>query len=249
MIAFENVCKSFGSKVVLNKMSFEIEKNKVTFIIGRSGGGKSVTIKHIIGLLKPDSGRVFVDDQPINELDKRAISTYRRKIGMLFQQAALFDSMTVGENVLFPLKEHTSLSLPAMLIRVEEVLTQVGLPNMQHRYPSELSTGEKKRVGLARAMATQPMVMLYDEPTTGMDPLISEMIDELIVKVNEESPNMTSIVISHDLKAALASADNIIFINEGKVAMQGKPQEFRTTKDPLVRQFFSGRVEGPMKFD
>ena len=248
MIRFENVTKSFGENKVLDDLSFEIEKDKVTFIIGRSGGGKSVTIKHIIGLLKPDAGEIFIDNQCITSIDKHAISTYRRKIGMLFQHSALFDSMTVGENVLFPLQEHTSLSLPVMLKRVEEVLTQVGLPNIQHRYPAELSTGEKKRVGLARALATKPLVMLYDEPTTGMDPLIAEMIDELITKVNKESDNMTSIVISHDLKAALASADQIIFLYKGKVAMQGKPEEFRKTKDPLVRQFFSGRVEGPMEF-
>jgi phospholipid/cholesterol/gamma-HCH transport system ATP-binding protein len=156
--------------------------------------------------------------------------------------------MTVGENVIFPLKEHTKLSLPEMLKRVETVLEQVGLPNMQHKYPTELSTGEKKRVGLARALVGQPDIVLYDEPTTGMDPLVSEMIDELIVRVNHDIQGITSIVISHDLKAALATGEYIVFLYKGKIALAGSPMDFKTSKDPVVRQFFSGKVEGPMEF-
>jgi phospholipid/cholesterol/gamma-HCH transport system ATP-binding protein len=248
MIKFHGVTKKFGTHTVLDNLSLVIPKGQVTFIIGKSGEGKSVTIKHIMGLLKPDSGRIVVDGEDITDFGIEELRKYRRKFGMLFQQAALFDSLTVGENVIFPLREHTKMPLPEMLKRVEEVLTQVGLPNIQHKYPTELSTGEKKRVGLARALVARPIVILYDEPTTGMDPLVSEMIDELIVQINNEEKEMTSVVISHDLKAAMATAENIIFIYKGRIALAGKPADFKSSKDPVVRQFFAGKVEGPMEF-
>jgi phospholipid/cholesterol/gamma-HCH transport system ATP-binding protein len=248
MIYFHGISKTFGSHVVLDDLNLHIPKGRITFILGKSGEGKSVTIKHIMGLLKPDKGRIIVDDVDITDYDVERLRLYRRKFGMLFQHAALFDSLTVGENVLFPLKEHTNMAFAAMLRRVEEVLVQAGLPNIQHKYPPELSTGEKKRVGLARALVAKPKVILYDEPTTGMDPLVSEMIDELIVKLNREEPELTSVVISHDLKAALATGENVVFIYKGKVALSGSPDQFRKSKDPVIRQFFSGRVEGPMEF-
>lgn len=225
-----------------------IPQGKITFIVGKSGEGKSVTIKHIMGLLRPDAGKIIVDGEDVTALPPEKLRSYRRKFGMLFQQAALFDSLTIGENVLFPLKEHTKLPLADMLQRVEEVLRQVGLPNMQHKYPNELSTGEKKRVGLARALATKPKILLYDEPTTGMDPLVSEMIDELIVQVNEQERGLTSVVISHDLKAAMATAEHIVMLYKGKIILFGSPATFAKSDDAIVRQFFSGRVEGPMEF-
>ena len=248
MIYFENIHKSFGSHTVLDGLDIHIPKGKITFIIGKSGEGKSVTIKHIMGLLRPDIGRIIVDGHDITEYSKNELTHYRQMFGMLFQHAALFDSLTVGENVIFPLQEHTRMSQADMLKRVEEVLTQAGLPNIQHKYPSELSTGEKKRVGLARALVARPKVMLYDEPTTGMDPLVSEMIDDLIVQVNKDEKELTSVVISHDLKAALATAENLVMLYKGKVALSGKPQDFKDTDDPIIRQFFGGKVEGPMEF-
>ena len=248
MITFNGVTKSFGRHNVLDNLQVTIPPGKITFILGKSGEGKSVTIKHIMGLLKPDRGRIVVDGEDITDFDHERLRLYRRKFGMLFQHAALFDSLTVGENVIFPLREHTKMPLPAMLTRVEEVLTQVGLPNIQHKYPTELSTGEKKRVGLARALVARPKILLYDEPTTGMDPLVSETIDELIVQVNREVAGITSVVISHDLKAALATGENIVMLYKGRVILEGSPDVFRTTKDPVVRQFFSGKVEGPMEF-
>ncbi len=248
MITFEQVSKTFGTHTVLDQLDLLIPAGKITFILGKSGEGKSVTIKHIMGLMRPDAGRILVDGQDLAELTEKDYRVYRSKFGMLFQQAALFDSLTVGENVIFPLQEHTKMSVPAMLKKVEDVLIQVGLPNIQHKYPSELSTGEKKRVGLARALVTNPKIMLYDEPTTGMDPLVSEMIDELIVRMNSEQKDMTSIVISHDLKAALATAENIIMLYKGRVALAGTPEDFRKSTDAVVRQFFSGKVEGPMEF-
>lgn len=248
MIEFKNVTKKFGSRVILDRLDLTVPRGKITFIIGKSGEGKSVTIKHIMGLLKPTEGRIIVDGADITDYDAEALRAHRRQFGMLFQHAALFDSLTVGENVIFPLREHTKMPLPAMLARVEQVLTQVGLPGIQHKFPTQLSTGEKKRVGLARALVAHPKVVLYDEPTTGMDPLVSEMIDELIVKTSHEEKDLTSIVISHDLKAAMATADNVIFLYKGQVALAGPPAAFRASKDPVVRQFFAGRVEGPMEF-
>jgi phospholipid/cholesterol/gamma-HCH transport system ATP-binding protein len=248
MIRFENVTKIFGDRVILDGLNLQIDKGQITFIVGKSGEGKSVTIKHIMGLLQPTSGNIIVDGEEITEFDSERLRLYRRNFGMLFQHAALFDSLTVGDNVIFPLQEHTKLPLPAMLLRVEEVLEQVGLPNIQHKFPNELSTGEKKRVGLARALVAKPKIILYDEPTTGMDPLVSEMIDDLIVQVKQKEKDLTSIVISHDLKAAMATADKIIMLYKGKVALEGSPIDFSQTTDPIVKQFFSGRVEGPMEF-
>ena len=167
---------------------------------------------------------------------------------MLFQGAALFDSMSVGENVLLPLQEHADIDLPAMLARVEEVLIMVGLPGIQHKSPSGLSTSEKKRVGLARALANWPKILLYDEPTTGMDPLVSEMIDGLIVRVGKEEKDLTSVVVSHDMKAALTTGDFIDFLYLGKIERSGTPADFHASEDAFVRQFFAGRVEGPMSF-
>ena len=248
MIYFKNVTKKFGQFTVLDQLDIHIPKGKVTVILGKSGEGKSVTIKHIMGLLKPTSGRVIVDGEDITDFGAAELQVYRKKLGMLFQHAALFDSMTVGENVSFPLREHMKLSEQEMLERSEAILEQTGLPGIQHKYPSELSTGEKKRVGLARALIHQPKVILYDEPTTGMDPLVSEMIDQLIVKVNQENKELTSVVISHDLKAALEIAENLVMLYKGKVQLAGTPDEFRTCPDPVIRQFFSGKVQGPMEF-
>jgi phospholipid/cholesterol/gamma-HCH transport system ATP-binding protein len=248
MIEFKNVTKRFGTRAVLDKLDLVIPKGRITFIIGKSGEGKSVTIKHVMGLLKPTEGRIVVDGVDITDFGPEELRIHRLQFGMLFQHAALFDSLTVGENVIFPLREHSRMSLSDMLSRVESVLTQVGLPNIQHKFPTQLSTGEKKRVGLARALVAKPKIVLYDEPTTGMDPLVSEMIDELIVQTSKDLPDLTSVVISHDLKAAMATADNIIFLYKGKVALAGSPEAFRTSKDPVVRQFFAGKVEGPMEF-
>ena len=247
-VCFDKVRKAFGKKVVLDDLSLKVPKGEVSFLIGKSGEGKSVTIKHIMGLMFCDRGRVIVDGQTISDLEEDQLLEHRRKIGMLFQHAALFDSMTVGENVKFPLQEQTKQSKADLLERVEQVLNQVGLPGIQHKMPAELSTGEKKRIGLARALVTKPSLILYDEPTTGMDPFVSQMIDDLIVKVNEEEKEMTSIVISHDLKAALDTAQNIFMLYGGQVAAEGSPKDFREMDHPVVRQFFSGSIEGPMKF-
>ncbi len=216
--------------------------------MGKSGEGKSVTIKHIMGILKPDAGDILVDDRSILGLSHQELISYRSQFGMLFQHAALFDSMTVLENVTFPMIESGGVMHSEAIERASVALKQVGVSDAIDKFPSALSTGEKKRVGLARALVTRPRFLLYDEPTTGMDPLVCDMIDELIVRVKQQNPQLTSIVISHDLKAALATADEIIMLYKGQVALQGPPQLFRETQHPVIRQFFSGKVEGPMEF-
>ncbi len=248
MIEFHQVTKIFGTFRVLDQLDLHIPKGKITLILGKSGEGKSVTIKHIMGLLKPTTGRVVVDGDDITEYDDEQLLEYRKKFGMLFQHAALFDSLSVGENVMFPLREHTRMKFPEMRDRAEEVLEQVGLPGIQSKFPDALSTGEKKRVGLARALVHRPKIILYDEPTTGMDPLVSEMIDNLIMEVSKRDPELTSVVISHDLKAALDIADNCVMLYKGRVQLAGPPDAFRTSKDPVIRQFFAGKVDGPMEF-
>ncbi len=249
MIEFKNVTKKFGDRTVLDQLNLKIPKNKITFIVGKSGEGKSVTIKHIMGLMRPNSGNILIDNEDITTLNEEGLREHRKKFGMLFQHAALFDSLTVEDNVMFPLREHEPKeSLEHHKERAQKILAQVGLKNISQKFPNQLSTGEKKRVGLARALVGKPRVILYDEPTTGMDPIVSEMIDQLIVATGRQEKNLTSVVISHDLKAALATADYIAMLYLGKVSLFGTPEEFKKSKDPVVRQFFSGKVNGPMQF-
>lgn len=248
MIHFKNITKRFSGFTVLDRLNMHIPKGKITFIVGKSGEGKSVAIKHIIGLLKPDSGKVYVENTDVTQLNKKEMQKHRQKFGMLFQMAALFDSLSVYENILFPLKEFGFHDPKSNKIKVEKVLSMVGLPDISNKHPQELSVGEKKRVGLARALVHDPKILLYDEPTTGFDPLVSEMIDKLIIKVGSSNPDLTSIVISHDLKATLESAENIIMLYQGKVVLSGTSDDFRQTKNKIVRQFFSGKQEGPMVF-
>jgi len=248
MIFFHRVFKSFYHHQVFKDLSLHIKKSKITFIIGGSGAGKSVIIKHIIGLMQPDSGQVIVDHQDMSTLSLRELRCQRLKFGMLFQQAALFDSLNVLENVSFPLKEHLKNSKKNIKNKVLESLEQVNLIGKINQLPAELSAGERKRVALARAIVTNPKILLYDEPTTGMDPLMSEMIDELIVELSAKNSDLTSVIISHDLKAALEIADCIIMLYQGQVVFSGAPKIFRETDQPVVRQFFSGRADGPMEF-
>lgn len=248
MIEFRNVTKAFGDKIVLDQINFKIPAGKISFIIGKSGEGKTVILKLIMGLLKPNSGRIVVDGEDITDFDEDALNIYRRKFGVLFQGAALFDGMTVGENVRFPLQEHSKLSPHEMDERVGEALAQVGLPNFQSRNSTELTTADKKRAGLARAIAGRPKIIIYDEPTTGMDPIVCEVIDSLIAQISNDELGVTSVVISHDLKAAEAIAEEILFLYNGKIQLCGTPSEFHASKDPFVRQFFAGKVDGPMTF-
>ena len=235
-VRFVNVTKRFGSQLVLDELCLDIPRGRITYILGRSGVGKSVLIKHIIGLLKPDTGEIWVDGQDVTKLSETRLNELRMKFGMLFQDAALFDSMTAYENIAFPLQEHRSLSVKEEQAVVAGKLAQVGLSGVEEKFPSQLSGGMRKRVGLARAIALDPEIILYDEPTTGLDPLMVQQVDELIVKTQEQQRS-TSIVISHDIPTALRSADLIAVLDAGKIVALGEPEEIRKSEHPFVKEF------------
>jgi phospholipid/cholesterol/gamma-HCH transport system ATP-binding protein len=240
MIQFIDVSKSFNSHQVLKGVDLRIPDKKITIILGPSGEGKSVLLKHMMGLLRPDKGKVIVDGTDLSTLDERQFNEFRKKFGMLFQNAALFDSLNVEENVAFPLKEHTSLSEREIRRKVEEKLALVGLVGAMEKMPSDLSGGMRKRVGLARAIALEPKIILYDEPTTGLDPLMTDTINRLI-RDTQKKLNVTSVVISHDLEAAFRIADFVAMLYQGKIIAQGDPDEFKKSDHPFVRKFIEGR--------
>lgn len=242
MIELKKIKKSFGSQTVLNDLNLVIPKGQITLIIGRSGEGKSVLLKHFIGLLKPDAGQVFVNGEDITKKHDFELNEIRKQFGMLFQYAALFDSMTVFENIAFPMIEHTQLSEAQIQKRVDELIQIVGLTSpIINRYPSELSGGMRKRVGLARAIALKPKILLYDEPTTGLDPVMADVIDHLILNTQRKL-KITSVVISHDVKVIFKIADKIAFLHEGKIHFEGTPADFKNCRDETVKNFLEGKA-------
>lgn len=245
MIEVKNVVKSFNGRVVLNQLNLGVQKGETLVIIGRSGCGKSVLLKHIIGILKPDSGEIVVDGVGISALPPKNLNQMRMRFGMVFQGAALFDSMTVGENVGFMLTEHTELSEKAVRERVEESLELVGLKGIQDLKPSELSGGMKKRVALARAICIRPEIVLYDEPTTGLDPIMADAINDLITQLHDKL-KVTSIAVTHDMTSAYKIGTRIAMMYQGQIIQIGAPDEIRNTRDPVVRQFITGSASGPM---
>jgi phospholipid/cholesterol/gamma-HCH transport system ATP-binding protein len=247
-IDIKGLKKSFGNNIVLDGIDLRIEDGKTTVIIGQTGCGKSVLIKHIIGLLKPDAGQIIVNGVDITKLKHSEFRNILKDFGVLFQSAALFDSMTVGENVAFPLVEHTDLSQAKIMDIVEEKLAIVGLKGVEGLYPAELSGGMKKRVGLARAIALDPKVLIFDEPTTGLDPVMSDTIDNLIMNTQKHL-GVTSIVISHDIPGTFKIAHWIAMLYKGKVVLYGSPDDFKNTQDPIVRQFLERRAEGPLQVE
>jgi phospholipid/cholesterol/gamma-HCH transport system ATP-binding protein len=242
MISLRNVYKSFGEKKVLQGFSLEVPEGETMVIIGYSGSGKSVAIKHIVGLLEPDSGTVFVDDLEVPKLPRRELYELRTQIGYVFQFAALFDSLTIGENIAMGLRKQGKLDTPSLHKRVAEVLDLVDLPNVEDRFPAELSGGMRKRVGLARAIALRPKYLLYDEPTTGLDPVTSAVIDELMIRMRDKL-GVTSVVITHDMRSAYRVGTRIAMLYEGRVRQCGSVDEIRQSSDPVVRQFIEGRAE------
>ncbi|MBI5523791.1 MAG: ABC transporter ATP-binding protein [Desulfarculus sp.] len=246
MIELIDVHKSFGKQKVLDGLSLKVPRGRTTVIIGLSGGGKSVVLKHMIGLIKPDQGQVLVAGQDITQLDDRELNQARRRFGMLFQDAALFDSMNVGDNVAFPLREHSKLNEKDIMKLVTEKLAMVGLTGAEVKMPSQLSGGMRKRAGLARAIALEPEIILFDEPTTGLDPLLTDAINRLI-KDTQERLNITAVVISHDLAGAYRIAHNIAMLYQGRIVASGTPDEIRASQDPVVQQFIHGRAEGPIE--
>lgn len=246
MITIRNVHKSFGSQKVLDGLDLDIPDGKITAIIGPSGEGKSVLLKHLIGLLQPDSGEVEVDGESIIDLRRSELNRIREKFGMLFQNVALFDSMTVFENVAFQLQEKTSLSKAEIQSRVLSALEDVGLKNIENKFPDELSGGMKKRVGLARAVVLNPKIILFDEPTTGLDPIIKRAIHQLI-KDTHAKFGFTAVIVSHEIPDIFDVAQNIAMLFRGKILQYGTPEDIKNSDDPAVRQFISGSLDGPIQ--
>jgi phospholipid/cholesterol/gamma-HCH transport system ATP-binding protein len=240
-IRLVHIYKSFGSLVVFNGINLTVRERECVVILGPSGTGKSVLLKHIVGLLRPDSGEVYFRDQRIDTLDDRALEPIRRRLGMLFQGGALFDSMNVFDNIAFPMREHGSISEAEIPDRVAAKLAMVGLDGTQKKMPAELSGGMRKRVALARAIALDPEVVLYDEPTTGLDPIRADIINELILKLNDEL-HVTSIVVTHDMASAFKVADRLVMLSNGKVIAEGKADDFRHSKNEEVARFVQGRA-------
>jgi phospholipid/cholesterol/gamma-HCH transport system ATP-binding protein len=241
MIEFKNVHKAFGPKQVLRGFSLQVNEGETMVIIGYSGTGKSVAIKHIVGLLEPDEGEVWVDGLRVDQLSRKDLYALRGRIGYVFQFAALFDSMTIGENVAMGLRKQGELSEAEITTRVDEALSLVDLPDVKSRMPAELSGGMRKRVGIARAIALRPKYILYDEPTTGLDPVTSATIDALMVRMREQL-GVTGIVITHDMRSAYTVGTRIAMLYEGQVRAVGTVAEIQHSTDPLVRQFIEGRA-------
>jgi phospholipid/cholesterol/gamma-HCH transport system ATP-binding protein len=242
MIRLVNVHKAFGTKRVLQGFTLDIADGETMVIIGYSGTGKSVAIKHIVGLLEPDEGEVWVDNLEVAKLPRRELYKLRARIGYVFQFAALFDSLTIGENVAMGLRKQGELDEREITERVDEALNLVDLPDVQKRFPAELSGGMRKRVGIARSIALRPKYILYDEPTTGLDPVTSAVIDQLMLRMRKQL-GVTGVVITHDMRSAYTVGTKIAMLYEGKVRQVGTVDEIRNTTDPVVRQFIEGRAE------
>jgi phospholipid/cholesterol/gamma-HCH transport system ATP-binding protein len=242
LIELHNISKRFGRLIVLRHLNLSIEKGQSIVIIGTSGTGKSVLLKHIVGLLRPDDGEVYFEGRRIDNLPERDLMKIRERFGFLFQMGALFDSLTVEENIAFPVVEHTNKSKQEIDRIVDEKLRLVGLPEVRKKMPMELSGGQRKRVALARAIALNPEVILYDEPTTGLDPVRADVINELILKLQREL-KVTSIVVTHDMASAFKVADRIVMLHEGHAIFDGSPEDIKTTDNEVVRRFVTGAAD------
>ncbi|MBD3379869.1 MAG: ATP-binding cassette domain-containing protein [Candidatus Omnitrophica bacterium] len=247
VVEVKDLVKKFGDRAVLNGVSLKIRKGETFVIMGGSGCGKSTLLRHMIGNLKPTSGSVFLLGQDITEKYGADLDEVRKKIGMSFQSSALFDSMTVAENVSLPLVEHTKIEPSIIDIMVKMKLELVGLRGFEDLLPSEISGGMKKRVGLARAIAMDPQIIFYDEPTAGLDPIVAAVIDKLIIDLSQKL-NVTSVVVTHDMKSVMAIADRIAMLYEGKVLEVGTVDEIKNSPNEMVQQFINGNFDGPIKF-
>ena len=242
MIEVRHLQKSFGTHQILEDVSFTIKKGESVVIIGRSGGGKSVLLKHLVALLKPDAGEVLIDSENIVPMNERQLLRVRRKFGMLFQGAALFDSMTVADNIAFAFRRDRTVPEDEIARKVAHVLELVDLPGIEKKNPAELSGGMRKRVGLARAIVYEPQIVLYDEPTTGLDPIASDSIDQLILRVRDRL-DVTSVVVTHDMRSAHRLGQRILMLHDKRIYATGTADEIFESQDPIVRQFVEGTAE------
>jgi len=242
LVEFRDIHKRFGPLIVLDGVSLSVRREESIVIIGASGSGKSVMLKHIVGLLRPDRGEVWFDGVRVDTLPERELMRIRRRCGFLFQMGALFDSLTVAENIAFPLVEHTHKPADEIAEIVAQKLAMVGLPGIQKKMPAELSGGQRKRVALARAIALDPELILYDEPTTGLDPIRSDVINELILKLQREL-KVTSVVVTHDMNSAFKIASRIVMLHEGRLIIDGSPEMIRNSDNPIVRRFVLGEAD------
>jgi phospholipid/cholesterol/gamma-HCH transport system ATP-binding protein len=241
LIELRDICKSFDRLVVLDHIDLNVHEGETLVVIGASGSGKSVMLKHIVALLEPDEGQVWFDGKDITVMSERQLIRVRQQFGFVFQMGALFDSMSVEDNVAFPLVEHTNKPKAEIARIVKEKLEMVGLPETARRMPAQLSGGQKKRIALARAIALEPRIILYDEPTTGLDPIRSDVINELILKLKREL-GVTSIVVTHDMNSAFKVADRIVMLHKGKFIFDGSADEIQASRDPVIRSFVLGEA-------
>jgi phospholipid/cholesterol/gamma-HCH transport system ATP-binding protein len=244
MIVFHRLSKRFGDRTILDDVSLEVRRGEILFVIGASGVGKSVLIKQVVGFIRPDAGEILVDDEPVTALDERELQRVRKKCAMVFQHSTLFDAMTCVENVALPLSKHLRLPRAQTLSRAKALMARVQVEEFADRYPAELGDGSKKRVAIARALALEPEAVLFDEPTTGLDPVNARRVDRLIAELSARS-NVTSVVVSHDLTSIFTIADRIVMLYKGKVRLSGTRDDFRASDDPVVRQFVRGEANGP----
>ena len=243
MLTVRDLTKTIGTQEILRGVDLDVARGETLAIIGRSGGGKSVLLKHLVGLMEPDSGEIWVEDQNIIGLSERQLGAIRQKIGILFQGAALFDSMTVAENIAFPLREAGERDPQVLREKVREMLDVVELEGQEEKMPVSLSGGMKKRVGLARSIIRRPKCVLYDEPTSGLDPVVSDSINRLIRRLQERL-GMTSIVVTHDMKSAFDVANHVAYLHEGRIYFYGTPNQLQQTSNPILQDFMLGRSDG-----
>lgn len=245
-ITFKNIHKAFGPKVILRGVDLVVEPGEVFFIIGQSGAGKSVLVKHLIGLIEPDQGQIFLDDLEVTSLKEKELYPVRKRCAMVFQNSTLFDSMTLLENVALPIRKHRNVSASEAAELAMEKLKLVGMSEYGDRYPADFGDGMRKKVAIARALTLDPEYVIFDEPTTGIDPISAAMVDKLIRHLADHH-GVTSIVISHDLRSIFGIADRIAMLYKGKLIMDGTQDDFRNTDNPIVQQFITGNPEGPME--
>ena len=237
-IRFDRISKSFGKRKILDEVSFEVARGEAFCLLGRSGSGKSVTLKHMIGLIKPDAGEIYLEGEAIAHLESSELARVRKRMGFLFQYSALFDSITVGENVAFPLRWHTQMSGPEIRRRATELLDQVGLAADYDKMPTDLSGGMRKRVGLARALALEPPILLVDEPSSGLDPITAAEIDSLLLRMKQHK-GTTMVIVTHNIPSAQRIGDELALLENGTIVERGTPDEFRGSRNDTVRQFMS----------